>query len=111
MTKVTILVSNINNNLQPKLILAIMYIKNIKLKFFLWNINPYKVYFYILSNLINLLILSFTIYIFLYKKKCLIKFKKQVLQILKKTLLDYNRHPIYKVYIKDHQIVILIKNF
>lgn len=68
MTRAKILESNIDNDLWPKLILAMTYIKNSKLMQAFENISPHKAQFYKQPNLIYLQILSFTMYIILYKK-------------------------------------------
>lgn len=49
-------------------------------------------------------------YILLHEDKRLIKSEKWALQILKRILVGYNGHIIYKVYIKEQQKVIEIKN-
>lgn len=54
MARVTILKDNIDDNLWPKLILVITYIKNSQSTQTLKNISSYKVYFYKQPNLIYL---------------------------------------------------------
>lgn len=49
-------------------------------------------------------------YILLYKEERLIKSEKCASQALKEILVGYNRHTIYKIYIKEQQKVIWVKN-
>ena len=54
MTKATILEKNIDDDLWPELILAIMYVKNNWPTRAIQNLSSYKVYIYELSNLFHL---------------------------------------------------------
>lgn len=101
MTKATILESNINNKLRPDLVLARIYVKNNWLIKALQNLSLHKVLFQKSPNLSHLQILSFTVYVLLYKEKRLMKSKKWAPKALKKVLVDYDSHTIYRVFIKD----------
>lgn len=96
-TRTMILKKNINNDLLPKIVFAITYIKNSQQTRALQNISPYKVYFHEQPNLTHLQILGSTAYILLYKEKSSIKSEKWALRALKKTLIGYDRYTIYRV--------------
>lgn len=86
----------------PELVLTMTYIKNSGLKKALSNnFSLHKIYFYKKLDLSYVQILGSTIYIFLWKKKCIIKLEKWVSQILRETLVDFNKYTIYRVHIKD----------
>lgn len=65
------------------------------------KISPNKTQFYKQPNLTHLQILGFIVYILPHKKKHLMKLEKWILQILKRILIAYNRHTIYKIHIKE----------
>lgn len=96
-TRTMILKENINNDLLPKLVFAITYIKNSRQTRALQNISLYKAYFHEQPNLTHLQILSSTAYVRLYKEKSLIKSEKWAPRALKKTLIGYDRYTIYRV--------------
>ncbi len=91
--------------------MAITYIKNSQPTSVLANnLSLYKAHFYKKSDLSNLQILSSTIYILLHKEKHSKKSKKWTSQVLKRILVDFNRYKIYKIYFKDQNKVIWVKN-
>lgn len=99
-TRAIILKSNINDDLWPELVFAIIYIKNSQPMQTLKNISFHETHFHKQPNLAHLQILSSTIYILLYKKKYLMKSEKWATQVLKRILVGYNRYIIYKVHIR-----------
>lgn len=110
-TRATILEGNINDDLWPELVLVITYIKNSYLIRVFNNLSPYKAYFYKQPSFIYLSILDCTIYIVLYTEEHLIKTEKWALQLLKKTLISYNKYTIYRVHIKKQNKVFQVKDF
>lgn len=110
MTRATILESNINDDLWPEMVLTMTYIKNNCPTKALNNLSPHKAYFYKQSSLTYLWILSFTMYVLLHKEKLSIKSEKWAPQVLKRTLIGYDRYTIYKVHIKKQNKVIWVKN-
>lgn len=69
MTKVILLEKNINNNLWPELILAIIYVENNWPIRAVQNLSLHKAYTYKLLDLSHLQVLGSTIYIFLHKEE------------------------------------------
>ena len=84
----TILYVNIDDDLWPKIILAIIYIKNIKLISLLKDRNLYNIYFNKVPTLSYLQVLGFIVYVFIYKEKQNLKSEKFEVWALKKRLLD-----------------------
>lgn len=76
MTRATILERNINNDLWPKLIFAMTYVKNNGLTRAVQNLSPHEAYTYELPNLSFFQILGFTVYIFLHEEEQTLKSKK-----------------------------------
>lgn len=93
-------------------LLAITYIKNNSpTKALLSNITLYKAQNQKnTTDMSHLRILCFTVYIFLHKKEQSQKWEKKAPKTQKKILMGYDSHIIYKVYIKDQNKVIQIKN-
>lgn len=110
MTRATILERNINNDLWPELVLAITYMKNNWSTRALQNLSLYKAYTRKLPNLSHLRILGSTVYIFLHKEEWTLKSEKWVPRALKGTLVGYNGHTIYQVYLKNQKKVIWVKD-
>ena len=74
------------------------------------NLSLYKAYTYGLSNLSHLQIFGSTVYVFIYKEEQTLKPEKWSPTILKGTLVRYDGHTIYCVYLKDQKRVIRIKD-
>ena len=111
MTRATILEGNINDKLWPELVLAMTYIKNSKpIRALANNLSFYEAHFHKKPDFLHLQILGSTIYVLLHEEKCSIKSEKWVSQALRGTLVGFDGHTIYKVYIKDQNRVIQIKN-
>lgn len=110
MSRATILEDNIDNDLWPKLILAMTYIKNSQPTRALQNISLYKAHFHGKPNLTYLQILGFTIYVLLHEEERLMISEKWAPRALKDILVGYDRHTIYKVHIKDQKRVVWVKD-
>lgn len=95
MTRVIILKKNIDNDLWPKLVFTMTYLKNNWLTRAVQNFSSYETYTYKLFNLFYLQILGFIIYVFLHKEKQTLKLEKWAPEALKRTLIGYNSHIIY----------------
>ena len=77
MTRATILMENINDELWPELVLAITYIKNNRpTRALANNISPYEAHFIEQLDLLHLQILGSTVYILLYKEERSMKSEK-----------------------------------
>lgn len=77
MTGAIIFKGNINDDLQPELLLAMTYVKNNQPMRVLQNhLSPYEVYTHELPYLSHLQILGSTVYIFLHKEKQTLKSEK-----------------------------------
>lgn len=72
--------------------------------------SSYKIYFKKLPDINHLQIFRFTVYIFIYKEKQIIKLEKFEAWALKDILVGYNRHAIYKIFIWSQNKVIQVKN-
>lgn len=106
MTKATILKGNIEDDLWPELILAVTYIKNNWPTKALQNLSSYELYTHKLPDPSHLQVLGLTVYVFLHKKEQMLKLEKWAPRALKGTLVSYNGHTIYRVYLKDQKKVI-----
>lgn len=76
MTKATVLESNIDDDLWPKLVLAITYIKNSQPMPVLENISPHEAHFHEQPNPAHLQILGSTVYLLLHEEERLMKLEK-----------------------------------
>ena len=95
MTKVTILEGNINDEICPELILAMIYVRNNRPTRALQNISPHKALFSEPFNLPHLQILGFTVYVLLHEEERSMISKKWASRVLKRVLVDYDNHTIY----------------
>ena len=87
MTRTIILEGNINDDLWPKLVLAMIYIKNSQPTRALENTIPHKAHFYNQPNLAHLWILGSTMYVLIHEEECSMKSEKWASQALKKILI------------------------
>lgn len=101
-----ILDRSIDNNLSPKIILVIIYIKNIRPTSLLKDKNPHEIYFNKALELGHLQVLGSTVYVFIYKEKQNLKSEKFKAWALKSILVGYNRHTIYRVFIQYQDKII-----
>lgn len=100
-TRATILESNIDDNLWPELILAMTYIKNNRPTKALQNLSLYESYTHELPDLSHLRVLGSTVYVFFHEEERTLKSEKWASRALKGTLVGYDGHTIYWVYLKD----------
>ena len=112
MTRATILEGNIDDELWPELVLAMTYIKNnCPTRALANNISPHEAQFLEQPDLSHLQILGSTVYILLHEEKPSMKLEKWAPQALKRTLVGFDGRTIYRVYIKDQNKVIQVKDF
>ncbi len=109
-TRATILEGNIDDDLWPELVLAITYVKNNRPTKALQDLSPYESYTHEPPELAHLQILGSTVYVFLYKEERTLKSEKWAPRALKRMLVGYNGHTIYRVYLKDQRKVIRVKD-
>lgn len=109
--RATILERGIDDTLWPKIMLAMTYIKN------LWptwelkgNISPIEIQNKVLPDFQQLCILGSNIYVFLHEEEKSLKLAKWKARALKWKLVGFDCHTIYRVYIKDQNKVILVKD-
>ena len=81
-------------------------VKNFKPIKALGGNNLIEIYFKILPKIIHLRTLGSIVYVFIYKEYQTLKSEKFETRALKSTLVGYNRHTIYKVFIQAQNKVI-----
>ena len=111
MTYVTILNGNIDDNLWPEIILAIIQIKNVRPISLLEDKNPYKVHFSKALDINHLQVLGSTVYVLIYKEERNLKSEKFKARALKGTLVKYDKYTIYRVFIQSQDKIIWVKDF
>lgn len=99
MACVTILDGNIDDDLWPEIILAMTHVKNVRSTFSLEDKNAHEVHFNKTLELSHLQVLGSTVYVFIYKEEQNLKSDKFETRALKKTLVEYDGHTIYRVFI------------
>ncbi len=111
MTKSTILEGNINDDLWPEMVLAMNYVKNSQLtKALPQNLSLYEAFTRDHPDISHLYILGSTVYVFLHAEERTLKLEKWAPRALKGTLVGYNDHTIYRVYIEEQNKVIRVKD-
>ena len=110
MTRATILEGNIDDDLLPELVLAMTYVENNRPTRALQNLGPYKVYTHKLPDLSHLRVLGSTVYAFLLEEEQTLKSEKWASRALKRTLVGYDGHTIYRVHLKRQKKVIRVKD-
>lgn len=86
------------------------YIKNSRPIKAFQNLSLYKLYTYKTPNLAHFQILGSTVYVFLQEEEQMLKSKKWAPRALKETLVAYNGHTIYQVYLKNQKKIIRVKD-
>lgn len=100
-TRAKILEGNIDDDLWPELIINTTYIKNCRPTRALNNLSPHKAHFHKQLNLTHLRVLGSTVYVLLHEEERSMKSEKWTPRALKETLVGYNGHTIYRIYIKE----------
>ena len=111
MTRATILERNIDDDLWPELVLTMTYIKNNRpTRALQGNISPHEVSTKEAHNLAHLRVLGSTVYVLLHEEERSMKPEKWAPRVLKRVLVGYDGHTIYRVHIKDQKKVIQVKD-
>lgn len=111
MTRATILEGNIDDELWPEIILAMTHIKNNRQTRALpSNTTPHEAQSQETANISHLRVLGSTVYVFLHEEERSRKSEKWAPRALKGTLVGYDGHTIYRMYIKDQNKVIQVKD-
>ena len=111
MTRATLLEANIDDELLREIILAMTYIKNNRPTIALpSNTTPHEAQSQKAADISHLRVLGSKVYVFLYKEEQSRKSGKWVPRALKGTLVGYKSHTIHRVYIKDQNKVIQVKD-
>ncbi len=111
MTRATILEENIDDELWPKIILAMTYIKNNhQTRALPSNITPYEIQSQEAADISQLRVLGSIVYVFLHEEEQSRKSEKWAPRALKGTLVGYDGYTIHRVYIKDQNKVIWVKD-
>ncbi len=110
MTRATILEGNINDDLWPELVFTMTYLKNNRPTKALQDLSPYESYTHKPPDLAHLRILGSTVYVFLHEEEQTLKSEKWAPRVLKGTLIGYDDHTIYRIYLKDQKKVIRVKD-
>lgn len=101
MTRATFLENDINDDLEPELILTMIYLQNNWPIRAIHDLTPYKLYIHELWKLAYFQMLDFTVYVFLHKEEQILRSEKWVPRLLMKILVGYNVHTVYLIYLKD----------
>ncbi len=110
MTKATILEGNIDDELWPELVLAMTYVKNSRPTKVLQNLSPYEAFTQDHPDISHLRVLGSTVYVFLPEEERSLKSEKWATRALKRTLVGYDGHTIYRVHIKEQNKVVRVKD-
>lgn len=111
MTRATILEGNIDDELWPEIILAMTYIKNNRpTKALPSKTTPHEAQNQEEGDVSHLRVLGSTVYVFLHEEERSQKSEEWAPRAMKGTLVGYNGHTIHRVYIKDQNKVIRVKD-
>lgn len=110
MTQATILEGNLDDDLWPEVILTMTYVKNVRPTKALEGKTPHLAQNDNNPNIQHLQILGSTVYVFLHEEERTLKSEKWKPRALRGTLVGYDGHTIYRVYIKEQNKVIRIKD-
>lgn len=109
MTQASIIEAGIDDSFWPKMILAMIYIKNLRPTKALQGLSPHQELFKTPPNLAHLRILGSTVYVLVHEEREL-KSEKFVPPALKGKLVGFNGHTIYRVHIEEQNRVISVKD-
>lgn len=111
MIKATILERGIEDTLWPEVVLMMTHVKNLRPTQALKNsISSIKKQNNILPSLQHLYVLGSTVYTFLHKEKCTLKLAKLNARALRRKLVGFDSHIIYKVHIEEQNKMIRVEN-
>lgn len=105
--KATILEKRMDDILWPKIVFAMTHIKNLRPTQILeGSMSSAKMRDNNLPNFHYLCVLSSIVYVFFYKEEYILKSAKWDVRALKRKLVEFDRHTIYRVHTKDQNKVI-----
>lgn len=110
MTRATILEGNLDDNLWPEVILAMTSVKNVRPTRALDGKNPHYVQYDDNPSIQHLRILGSPVYVFLHEEEQALKSEKWKPRALRGILVGYDGHTIYRVFIREQNKVIRIKD-
>lgn len=110
MTRATIHEGNIDDDLWPEIILAMTQVKNVRPTSALEGGNPHQALFDKPPNVNHLRVLGSTVYVFIHEEERNLKSEKFEARALKGTLVGYGGHKIYRVFIREQDKVIWVKD-
>lgn len=110
MTRATIFEGNIDDDLWPEIILAMTQVKNVRPTNALEGGNPHQALYNSPPSVNHLQVLGSTVYVFIHKEERNLKSEKFKARALKGTFVGYNGYTIYRVFIREQDKVIRIKN-
>lgn len=102
MMRATILEGRMEDTLWPEVVLAMTHVKNLQpTRALEHSISPIEKQDDILPSLQHLRVLSSTVYVFLYEEKRTLKSAKWDARTLKRKLVGFDSHTIYRVHIEE----------
>ena len=110
MARATILDGSIDDDLWLEIILGMTYVKNVGTTSSLEYKNPHEVHFNKAPELSHLRVLGSTVYVFIHEEERNLKSEKFEARALKGTLVGYDGHTIYRVFIRSQDMVIRVKD-
>ncbi len=110
MTRATILEGNIDDDLWPEIIFAMTQVKNVRPTNVLEGGNPHQALHNSPPSINHLRVLGSMVYVFIHEKKRNLKSEKFEARALKSTLIGYDGHTIYRVFIREQDKVIWVKD-
>lgn len=111
MTRATILEGNIDDDLLwPEVILAMTQVKNVRPTEALGGNSPHKAHFKRSPDISHLRVLGSTVFVFIHEEERNLKFEKFEARALEGTLVGYDGHTIYRVFIRSQDKVIRVKD-
>ena len=110
MARALIIKGGIDESFWPEVILAMTYIKNIRLTKAFQGLSPHQKLFKTLPNLAHLQVLGSTVYVLIYEEEGELKSEKFVPRALKGKLVGFDGHTIYHVHIEKQNRVIRVKD-
>ncbi len=85
-------------------------VQNVRPTYLLEDKNPYEVHFNKAPEISHLQVLGSTVYVFIYEEEQNLKSEKFEARALKGTLVGYDGHTIYRVFIRSQDKVIRVKH-
>lgn len=111
MARATIIGRSIQDNFWPKIVLAMVHVKNIRLTSILDRKNPYELFESKPPTIDHLQVLGSTVYVLIPEANCSSKSTKFALRAQQGQLVEYNRKTIYQMFLEGiNESVIRVKD-